>query len=95
MQPSTPFDPSGLQTRIAELEAQLAGFQGSTQPTQFDPSGLQSRLAALEGKSYGGPSLTDIEALIEQRMAGQFPADNPYAPSGPAFPRYRSGGPGW
>jgi hypothetical protein len=95
MQPATSFDPSGLQTRIAELEAQLAGFQGSTQPTQFDPSGLQSRLAALEGKSYGGPSMADIEALINQRFSSQSPADNPYAPSGPAFPRYQRSGPGW
>jgi len=85
MQPPSPFDATGLQARLAALESQLGAAQS---PAPFDPSGLQSRLAALEGKTYGGPSLTDIEALIEQQLANQFPSgsyasaptDNPYAP---------------
>ena len=66
------FDPTSLQGQISALQGRQ----------RFDPSGLQQRISELEGKSYGGPSLTDIEALIEQRLASQFPADNPYAPQG-------------
>jgi len=60
---STPFDPSGLQSQIDALQ--------NRQMPMFDPSGLQSRLNALEGRvqKTGNLNMTDIEALIEQRLS--------------------------
>ena len=70
-----PFDPTGLQQRLGALEG-----RGMPTFTQFDPTGLQQRISELEG--IRGPSMADIEALINQRFASQSPADNPYAPQG-------------
>jgi len=68
---STPFDPSGLQSQIDALQ--------NRQMPMFDPSGLQSRLNALEGRvqKTGNLNMTDIEALIEQRLSDSLRNMNP------------------
>jgi len=71
------FDPTALRARLSALE----GIEAPSF-TPFDPTGLQARIAALEGAR--GPSMADIQAMFDQRFAGQSPADNPYAPS-PSF----------
>ena len=62
----TPFDPSGLQARLSALENRQTPSY-----TPFDPSGLQSRLNTLEDRiqKTGNLNMTDIEALIEQRLS--------------------------
>ena len=86
MPTSTPFDPSGLQSQISALQnrqmptftpfdptglqSQIDALQNRQMP-MFDSSGLQSRLNALEGRvqKTGNLNMTDIEALIEQRLS--------------------------
>ena len=80
----TPFDPSGLQARIGDLEgrqmfdpsglkSRIDALENRQMPTftPFDPSGLQSRLNTLEDRiqKTGNLNMTDIEALIEQRLS--------------------------
>ena len=65
------FDPSGLQARIGDLEGR----------EMFDPSGLKSRISQLESQFQQQPSqqlsMSDIEALIEQRLSGLGLDDKP------------------
>jgi hypothetical protein len=71
------FDPTGLQARLSALEGiEMPSF------TPFDPTGLQRRLSALEGAR--GPTMADIQALIQDALAQQPNFENPYAPS-PSF----------
>ena len=85
----TPFDPTGLQSRLGTLEnrqmfdpsglqSQIDALQNRQMP-MFDPSGLQSRLNALEGRvqKTGNLNMTDIEALIEQRLSDSLRNMNP------------------
>mgnify|MGYP003111849401 CR=1 FL=1 len=59
----TPFDPTGLQSQIDALQ--------NRQTPMFNPSGLQARLNTLEDRiqKTGNLNMTDIEALIEQRLS--------------------------
>ena len=63
MQTFTPFDPTGLQSQIDALQ--------NRQTPMFNPSGLQARLNTLEDRiqKTGNLNMTDIEALIEQRLS--------------------------
>ena len=85
----TPFDPAGLQSRLGTLEnrqmfdpsglqSQIDALQNRQMP-MFDSSGLQSRLNALEGRvqKTGNLNMTDIEALIEQRLSDSLRNMNP------------------
>ena len=85
----TPFDPTGLQSRLGTLEnrqmfdpsglqSQIDALQNRQMP-MFDSSGLQSRLNALEGRvqKTGNLNMTDIEALIEQRLSDSLRNMNP------------------
>ena len=94
MPTSTPFDPRGLQSQISALQnrqmpkftpfdptglqSQINALQNRQMP-MFDPSGLQSRLNALEGRvqKTGNLNMTDIEALIEQRLSDSLRNVNP------------------
>jgi hypothetical protein len=82
----TPFDPSGLQSRLdalenrqmpsytpfdpSSLQSQIDALQNRQTP-MFNPSGLQARLNTLEDRiqKTGNLNMTDIEALIEQRLS--------------------------
>jgi hypothetical protein len=85
----TPFDPTGLQSRLGTLEnrqmfdpsglqSQIDALQNRQMP-MFDSGGLQSRLNALEGRvqKTGNLNMTDIEALIEQRLSDSLRNMNP------------------
>jgi len=62
------FDPSGLQSRISQLEGREAPM--------FDPSGLQSRIAELEGREAPSIDLSQIEKMIQENNEGIFNAIN-------------------